>query len=291
MSFYTHAYTAFVLFTQLLILGYHQILRRERLSDFLCRLAGFLLCSLIAAAAYIPWLRYSYSNAKGSSPPGSVFRLLMEMIKGFGDGSYPLALALILCAGAGVYFLRKANYSFELGALLIWIVLPFPLVLIILNLRNYFFAARQLIFIAPALIILAAIGADYLRERYRLRHISPAAILILISIVVIGLHYPDRRDDLRAASQFLRTNVQRADVIIAPGLTYTLSFYFPEINDYAADARSIEDLKAAPNVSRILYVDSRFNYSRYGLDALNAGLPKPDEARFRGVTLYTFRLK
>jgi hypothetical protein len=215
----------------------------------------------------------------------------MEMIKGFGDGSYPLALALILCAGAGVYFLRKANYSFELGALLIWIVLPFPLVLIILNLRNYFFAARQLIFVTPALIILAAVGVDYLRQRYPRRYFSPAAILFLISIVVIALHYRDRRDDLRSVGQFLRTSVRSSDAILAPGIAYTLSYYYPEINEYSAETRSIEDLRAAPNISRVLYVDSRFNYTRYGWQALHAGIPKPEEVRFRGITIYSFRLK
>jgi hypothetical protein len=291
MAFYTHAYTIFVLFTQLLVLGYHQFFRRESLSTVWRRFAAFLLCSLISTAAYIPWLRFSYFNAKGNAPPGNSFRLLLELVKGLGDGSYPLAIALLVCAAAGIHHLRKAGYSFELGALLIWVLLPFPLVLIILNLRNYFFAARQLIFVTPALIILAAVGVDYLRQRYPRRYFSPAAILFLISIVVIALHYRDRRDDLRSVGQFLRTSVRSSDAILAPGIAYTLSYYYPEINEYSAETRSIEDLRAAPNISRVLYVDSRFNYTRYGWQALHAGIPKPEEVRFRGITIYSFRLK
>ena len=42
---------------------------------------------------------------------------------------------------------------FESGALLLWVLTPFPLVLIVLNLRNYF-ATRQLIFIIACMIIL-----------------------------------------------------------------------------------------------------------------------------------------
>jgi len=93
LAFYTHAYTAIALFGQLLILGYYQWLRREKVAEVLSRGLLFLSCALLAAAAYVPWLRFSYSNAKGDSPPGSVLRLFFEMIKGLGDGSYPLAFA------------------------------------------------------------------------------------------------------------------------------------------------------------------------------------------------------
>lgn len=288
MSFYTHAYAAFVLLGQLFFLAYHQILKRESWPAALRRGGGFLFCSALAAAAYIPWLRYSYFNAKGGAPPGNSFRLLLEMVKGLGDGSYPLAIALILCALAGIHHLRKTQRLLELGALLIWTVTPFPLVLALLNWRSYFFAARQLLFIAPALLILAAVGADYLRQRIARRCFSPGIILILISIFVMALHYRDKRDDLRAAGQFLKANVQSADAVIAPGLTYTLSFYFPEISDYSADNRSIQDLSRAREISRILYVDSRFNYDHTGLDDLFAIMRKPEEIRFRGIAIYLF---
>ncbi len=291
LAFYTHAFTVIALFGQLLILGYFQLLRRERLSTALRRATVFLCCSALAVAAYVPWLRYSYFNAKGDSPPGNVVRLFFEMVKGLGDGSYPLAIVLILCAAAGVYRLGALRYSFESGALLLWVLTPFPLVLIILNLRNYFFSARQLIFVVPALIILVAVGADYIGQRYRRRYFSPVMILILISVVVIALHYRDKRDDLRAVGQYLKMNVRSTDVIIAPGLDYTLSFYFPQISTYAADGRSIEDLRATQKIARVLYVDSRFNYTRTGLDELSASNSNPEGVRFRGVTIYAFQLK
>ncbi|MDM7995269.1 MAG: glycosyltransferase family 39 protein [Acidobacteriota bacterium] len=291
LAFYTHAYTAIALFGQLLILGYYQWLRREKVSAALHRVILFLCCSLLAAAAYVPWLRFSYSNAKGDSPPGNVLRLFFEMVKGLGDGSYPLAIALILCAAAGVYHLRRSQRLFESGALLLWILTPFPLVLIVLNLRNYFFATRQLIFIVPALIMLVAIGADFIGQRYRRRYFSPVMILILISVVILTLHYRDTRDDLRSVGHYLRTNVQPSDAVLAPGLTYALSYYFPGIGAYSADNRSLRELSAERTVSRVFYVDSRFNYTRAGLEDLFAFNARPEEIRFRGVTLYLFRLK
>jgi len=44
----------------------------------------------------------------------------------------------------------------------------------------------------------------------------------------------------------------------------------------------------APGTSRIIYVDSRFNYERAGLNALLGSMPKPEEIRYRGITIYSF---
>jgi len=274
---------------QFIILIYLRILKRDNWPAALRRGACFLFCTALAAAAYLPWLRYSFFNAKGSAPPGNGFRLLLELIKGLGDGSYPLAAALILCAAAGVYHLAKTQHSLEIGALLIWLLTPFPLVLAILAWRNYFFATRQLIFIAPALLILAAAGADFLRQRIARRYFSPVVVLILISVVVIALHFPDRRDDLRAAGQFLERSAGQEVAIISPGLTYTLTFYFPDIYRYSADNVPVQDVTQALGASRILYVDSRFNYDRSGLKDLLESRPRPEEIHFRGIAVYSFK--
>jgi hypothetical protein len=58
----------------------------------------------------------------------------------------------------------------------------------------------------------------------------------LMSIIQIGLHVPDRREDLKGAGQFLKRNVSAGDVVIAPGLGNVLSFYFPEIYAYLQPA-------------------------------------------------------
>jgi uncharacterized membrane protein len=288
MAFYTHAYTAVVLFGQLLFLIYHQFLKREEWRVVSRRGACFLFCSAFAAAAYVPWLRYSFFNAKGSAAPGNGLRLFLDLIKGLGDGSYPLAFALILCAAVGAYHLNKERHSLELGALLLWILTPFPLVLAVLIWRNYFFASRQLIFITPALIILAAVGADYLKQKIARRYFSPEIILIVISMGVIALHCRDTRDDLRSVGQFLKESARQEVSIVSPGLTYTLVFYFPEIDRYSVDNVPPQDLMRAPGTNRIIYVDSRFNYKRGGLNALLDSMPRPEEIRFRGVTIYSF---
>jgi uncharacterized membrane protein len=280
MAFYTIAYAALVFFAQLLFLIYHQILQREDWPAALRRGAGFLFSVALAAAAYLPWLLYSYSNAKGNAPPEIGFRLLFQMIKGLGDGSYPLALALILCAAAGIHRLIQTKRLLELGALLIWFIAPLPLILAVITWRSYFFSERQLLFIAPAFLILAAVGVDHLKRKVARRYFSPEMILILISVVVIALHYKDKREDLRAAGQFLSDSVRPTDSIIAPDLTSVLSFYFPDIYHYSADGH--------PDASRIIYVDSRFNRDRLGVKNLLAGMRRSEEVRFRGITIYLF---
>jgi uncharacterized membrane protein len=291
MAFYTHAYASIVLFAQLLFLIYHQILQRENWPSASRRGAGFLVSSILAVAAYLPWLLYSFFNAKGDAPPEINFRLLFQMIKGLGDGSYPLALALILCAVAGIHCLIRTQRLLELGALLIWFIAPLPVILAILTWRNYFFSERQLLFVAPPFLILAAVGIDHLKQKVTLRYFFPEIILILISVVVIALHYQDSRDDIRAVGQSLKDAVRPTDKILTPGLTDVLSFYFPDISHYSADSLSPRDLLQASDTSRIIYVDSRFNRNRLRMNTLLMGLRQSDEIRFRGITVYIFSFR
>jgi uncharacterized membrane protein len=288
MAFYTHAYAALVLIGQFLFLICHQYLQRESWPAALRRQACFFTCSALAAAAYVPWLLYSFSNAKGDTPPQIGFRLFGQMIKGLGDGSYPLAIALILCAGAGIHHLIQTRRLRELSALLLWFVTPVPIILAILAWRSYFFAPRQLLFATPALIILAAVGADYVKQKIARRYFSPAIIVIVISAVVLILHYPDKRDDLRAAGLLLKESAQPSDVIISPNTIGLLSFYFPDINRYSKDSLSTQELLQMPDEARIIYVDPRLNQDRTVLNSLRSGMRLLKEIPLRGVTIYFF---
>ena len=287
LAFYAHAYAAMVLFGQFCFLIYYQVYRKEGWTKAWRRYARFVFCGALAAASFVPWLLYSFFNAKGEVAPEIGFRLLLETIKRFGDGSYPLAVVLILCAAAGVRSLLRAGRTLELGALLTWIVAPLPAILAVLLWRTYFFTPRQLLFITPPFFILVAAGVDFFKQKVSRRYFYPEAAIVLISIVVIALHYPDKRDDLRAAGQFLKETVQPADLVVAPALTDLLSLYFPEIYCYSADRRSAQDLLlTAGEKSRIIYVTLRYRQDPQGLDRLLAGMRKLKESRFRGVTIY-----
>jgi uncharacterized membrane protein len=290
-AFYANAYTAIVLASQLIFLIYHYCRQHEVDRDALRRGGCFILSATLAAAAYLPWQEYSFSNAKGNTPPEINFRLILQMIKGLGDGSYPLAGILILLAATGIYALIKMKRQIELGALLIWFVVPLPIIMSILAWRNYFFAERQLLFISPALLILAGAGINHLKQKVAHKFFLPEALLILISLVVIVLHYPDRRDDLRSTGLYLKENIQVTDAIVAPNLTGLLSFYFPDIYAYSADDKKVRELIQSPQLSRVVYIDSGLNRSRGDLDVLLAGAGKSEVVGFRGITMWLLQIR
>jgi uncharacterized membrane protein len=281
LSFYAYPYTAALLFAQFLFLTIHALSMNEEGGRKTARrrIGYFLASAIAAAAAYLPWQLYSFSNAQGEAPPQMGIRLVLQMIKGLGDGSYPLAATLLLFAAIGIRSLQKEKRSIALWALLSWLLAPLPMIVIVLYWRNYFFAERQLLFITPALIILAAIGADWARKQLSLKRYQPEAVIILISLAVIGLHYPDRQDDLKGAARFLKENVRPSDVIIAPNLMGVLSLYYPEIWEHA---------ESKPSHSRIIYLDSRFNNNRQELEALIDSSKQRKEISFRGIKIIYF---
>ena len=290
LAFYTHAYTAMVFFGQACFLIFYQLHQRESWTKAWRRYACFIFCGALAAASFVPWLLHSFFNAKGEIAPEIGGRLFFETIKRLGDGSYPLSAVLIICASFGIHSLYRQRRTLELGALLTWIIAPIPVILAVLLWRTYFFTPRQLLFITPAFFILVAAGVQYLKQKVAHRYFHPEAVLILISIVVIALHYPDKRDDLRAAGQFLKETVRPADMIVAPALTDLLSLYFPEIRRYSADHRSAQDLlQTAGKESRVLYVTLRYRPDPEGLNRLLTGMQKSGEVHFRGVTVYLLR--
>jgi uncharacterized membrane protein len=290
LAFYAHVYTAFVLFAQFVYLIYCHVCQKERWATAGRRYIGFLACSAAAAAAYLPWLFYSFSNAKGDIVPDISFRMFLETIKRFGDGSYLLSAVLIFCAATGACHLARTQRRFELGALLIWMLAPLPPIFALLLWRTYVFVPRQLLFITPAFFILAAVGIDYLRQKVNRRFFQPEAIIILISIACIALHYPDKREDIRGTAQFLKEHVQSSDLVIAPTLTEYLLLYFPEIYRHSATNRTPEELvKAAPAGCRIFYVALLYyqpDSDRF--DKLLASLHKSNEVQFRGIGVYLY---
>jgi mannosyltransferase len=290
LAFYTHVYTAFVLCAQLVFLIVFQRSQKESWSMAWRRYAGFLVCATIAVAAYLPWLFFSYFNARGEIAPQINSRLFLEAIKRLSDGSYLLSTLLICSAVAGIFYLIRARRFLEMSSLLIWIIVPLPMVLVLLTWRSYDFVPRQLLFITPAFFILVASGIEYLKQKINRRYFYPEAIIILISIGIIALHYHDDRDDIRGAAQFLKVNVQSPDLVVAPQLANYMCLYFPEIYRYSANNRTAEDLmNAARNGSRIVYVSLlRLDTDSVRLNRLRSEMRKANEFRIRGVDIYYF---
>lgn len=151
--------------------------------------------------------------------------------------------------------------------LLLWLLLPIPLIFGIIWVKDYFFAIRQVLFVTPAFFILVAYGILHLADICAQFCIMPRSralgllvlLVMLVSAVVIFRHIPDRRSDFKAVGHFLRENVTQGDVIIAPAIIPILAYYFPEIYAHAQNIEALPYLDEILGSGRRVYiVRSRF---------------------------------
>jgi uncharacterized membrane protein len=250
ISFYTSPFTAMVIAVLFAI----NVVRKMFDPSEKLGLGFFapLISGLPAACLFIPWLLYSLPSTKGHFPNPLSFRMIPEAIQGLGDGSYPVSILLFVLAGFGVVYLRR-NHQDALRVLACWILAPIPFILFVLQLRSYFFSPRQLLFLTPAIILLAACGIEFLWDHWGQKAIGVLITYIVISLFVIAFHYPDKGIDYRGAGHFLRQNVQPGDRVFAPNALGLLSFYFPDI--YAYEQNS----PVCPSgCNRLFYIDTPY---------------------------------
>ncbi len=278
-SFYTHPYTAMVFAVFVGIELLHSLkMHRPVFQKSLFAIIG---AGVLGALAFFPWVVFSFHNAHGDSNDWLGWRLVPDMIKAFGDGSYPLAILLLALAVFGVIRLKK-NRSDSLIDLMCWMLVPFPIIFTILCWRSYFLnTQRQLLFITPAIIYCAAYGLNYLLSLHR-----KFATLLLVAypcvcFVIIGLHFTDKRIDFKGTAAYLRQNIRQDDKVFAPKVDGYLSFYFPEIGKYEHHSF---DQPGSEN-SRLFIIDTRYADAndRRNLDKLQK--EPVHQLEFRGIKL------
>lgn len=237
ISFYTNYFTVFVVFAQISFLIF--LLLQKEVTEiqkinwlFIFKAVG------VATAAFvclIPWIIFGLDTIYGYEPSPEKFnlKLFLRLIQEFGDRSYPLSILLIILIGLGIKYLFSAKINNKLAILILWGLLPLSLIFLLLWLRDYFFAIRQILFMTPALYILAATGILYapnIFKNFRLKEYLPVfltGLVFLISSVVIILHFEDKRPAIKEAAIFLQQQISAKDVVIAPQIDYTLTFFSP----------------------------------------------------------------
>jgi len=158
LGMYTQPYVAFVAAAYLV-----WALRRQ---CFRFAFAG----ALVGALLFLPWYLYArgfwvqavkeagYRSSLNWTTPLMIARELS-------GGGYLLTAALLALAVHG--YLRTRMPSSAKRLLLLWIVVPAPLVMLNDSLFHYFFAIRQLLFIVPPLCVLAGEGLEALQKAWR----------------------------------------------------------------------------------------------------------------------------
>ena len=251
---YSQYFGVFVLASQLVI---SLAMLSPRLHDSLPVRRKFDLRFLIlqaavagmSAALLVPWVLYGIGGLQGYTPMPAHFgfKLALSFVQELGDGSHPLAWLLIVLAVLGARKLAREKQHGLLWLLLIWLLMPIPLIFLLLWIKDYFFAIRHFLFLTPALYALVALGIAELSEKVAAKYPrqrvarATAACVAAISLLVIGLHVADTREDFKGAAQYLSQNVAPGDIVIAPHVDGILSYYYPQIFDHAQPASVLSD--------------------------------------------------
>jgi uncharacterized membrane protein len=277
-AFYTHPYTA-MLFAVFVSIELLHSLKTHR-PFFQKSLLATIGAGALGSIAFFPWVVYSFHNAHGENNAWLDWRLVRDAIKAFGDNSYPLAILLLSLAVFGLIRLKEYKSDAFIDVTC-WMFIPFPIIFAILYWRSYFFNARQMLFVTPAIIFCAAYGLDYLLSIKRKLGILLAVAYFCTCMTVIGLHFSDRRIDFKGVGGYLRENVRADDKIFAPKIELLLSFYFPEIEKH--QHRPVEQITEGGG--RIFVIDTQYADAkdRQALDALRK--KSSEQLEFRGIKL------
>jgi uncharacterized membrane protein len=290
---YSHYYGVFVVFSQvvfsclLLSGGVWRTLPGVRKVDYRF-LASLLGTAGVAAALFSPWPIFGARTIFGYEPEPVHFgyKLALSFVQELGDGSFPLSLILLSLAVWGAKRLWAEQRLGHLALLLCWGLLPVPLLFLLLYVKDYFFAIRQFLFLTPAMLALSSLGVVSLAERLqgadgrRKRQVITRLTLGVgaVSLLVIGLHIPDRREDLRGAGQFLTQNVLPGDAVVAPEIDGVLAYYFPQMGQHVQPPSALPELTDTA-ANRTVFVVGTAHMSAASKQLVDAALQKTSSRR------------
>jgi 4-amino-4-deoxy-L-arabinose transferase-like glycosyltransferase len=145
---------------------------------------GAALCLIVSVALYLPWYRYSWPTWNAGEQNSAIPQfhwtagLAQDVFKSLSGSSFLSSFLLLALVIVGV---MTSLLSRELRLLLIWsAAFVVGSVLLADAWKGYFFAARQILFAAPLLVVLAGVGLWQCFEKSR-----GAATVLLIALCVL----------------------------------------------------------------------------------------------------------
>jgi hypothetical protein len=136
-----------------------------------------------------------------------------------------------------VYLIAQRRYKLSFF-LLVWLAAPLILILAFLVYRGAFFAARYIIFILPAYLILLTLGLLALPRWLKCaepRWLALLAFIILGGLVLSDfgdglerLYFTKNKEDWRLVGDFINQNAAPADAVIAMRAEPAVNWYRPQ---------------------------------------------------------------
>jgi hypothetical protein len=223
VGFYTCYFMAFVaLVHALYMLGPRVLPGKWRQQT--TGMAGFVAAGFATVLAFAPWLLVYRPIPNLPYPSMSLAPTAITLLVEFSGGKGFVNFVFAGLFAAGLVFARDRHRSSAVLCLL-FVALPFPLILWLDNRFQYFFAARQMIFALPFFLAVVAYGivrvsktAAKLLGRPALQMAAVVAAVVLISIwsVEPGPHSRKKwpQEDWRGAARYLIDRMELGDVLV-----------------------------------------------------------------------------
>lgn len=225
----------------------------------------FGLSASAAFLVFLPWLLQTYSRAQDTFEEEFLsLRFAGRFFQEFSGGSWPLSLLLLALAAAGFRTLQKRGEHGVAALLIIWLCLPVAAVLFLDWSRGYFFAARQILFASPALLLAAALGLGEWLHIWQARGkpaMAAAGILLTAglgvgTVLISGGKQPA---DWEALDRYLHAQVRGADRVAAPHIERPVAWRYPDLNRRRISLDELPPRSAWPEgASRLHLIESRY---------------------------------
>jgi hypothetical protein len=206
---------------------------------------AYLLAAFTALALFYPWIRYEWARPH-LSPASEIAqpKVILILIKGLGDNSYPVAVLLLLGAVAGMWVLFRHGRHNALFWLASWFLVPIPALWLAEVWAGYFFNIRHVLHLTPPILLLAGYGISHLGNKLALLPQMPrpihavglsyAGLLICMSIWISQDHARSETADWLGVATFLNETVRPGDAVSMPVVNALLEYYYPRLRDFRA---------------------------------------------------------
>lgn len=171
-----------------------------------------------------------------------------------GNGGPLLVLAYAALCGVALLTQRESTERWSIWFVALWIAVPIAIILVV-SIARPLFVPRYFFLGLPALSLLAAVGLSRFKKRFL---IAPALVLLLgISFRGdLSYYHHDfdiKRDDWRAATEFLRVSATASDAIVFHVAMARMPYEYYKSLD--AGATSFPEVLYPNHGSKITFLD------------------------------------
>jgi 4-amino-4-deoxy-L-arabinose transferase-like glycosyltransferase/predicted TPR repeat methyltransferase len=276
-ALYSHYYTVLLVLAQAIVVLAQPLFTSSSVQRSHLR-RNYLMSWVVAGVAFLPWFFYAVLGETGTmraTPPQIDARLLTELFHGLALGEVraePVSASWLLgglvVVGAATGLAQRRTRWRVLLLLTPLLICPL-LVVLVLRWIGYFFALRQMLFLLPFYLLLAALGVTHiarwlgdLTQGRRWSSIAQAVVVLGLMVTLLLLLRPAAasnvaapRQDWRAALEFAIVNAGPDDAILVPGIpAHYLPYYGSSAGSRLAGPQTLPQTQALASNAPAVWV-------------------------------------